>query len=94
MAQLSLDGMPSAARLRPYDTAWEATRRFVLQRDGYRCHWCKGPANTGDHVVALIDGGSRLDPGNVVAACTPCNSRRGAEAAQRRRSLGELSRHW
>lgn len=94
--QLILDGLPAPGPRpgRAYDADWEALRRYVLERDGYRCHWCKGPANTGDHVTALVDGGARLDPDNVVAACTPCNSRRGAEAQQRRRSLGELSREW
>lgn len=94
--QLHLDGVPPPiARVgRAYDADWEAVRRFVLERDEYRCHWCKGPATTGDHVEALVDGGARLDPVNIVAACIPCNSRRGAEAQQRRRSLGELSREW
>jgi 5-methylcytosine-specific restriction endonuclease McrA len=94
--QLTLDGLPVPV-VRPgraYDGDWDALRRFVLERDEYRCHWCHGPATTGDHVEALVDGGARLDPANVVAACIPCNSRRGADAARRRHSLGELSRDW
>ena len=94
--QLHLDGVPPPLPRvgRVYDGDWEVVRRFVLERDGFVCQWCKGPATTGDHVEALVDGGARLDPANIVAACIPCNSRRGAEAARRRHSLGELSRDW
>jgi 5-methylcytosine-specific restriction endonuclease McrA len=35
------------------------------------------PATTVDHVVPLVDGGARLDPKNLVAACSRCNSSRG-----------------
>lgn len=56
----------------------QAFRRFILQRDGYRCHWCEGRATSVDYLVALVDGGTALDAGNAVASCRSCNSRRGA----------------
>ena len=61
----------------PYDGAWRALVAMVLARDGWLCHWCGGRASEGDHVVPLRLGGGRLDPANVVAACRPCNARRG-----------------
>jgi 5-methylcytosine-specific restriction endonuclease McrA len=73
---------------RGYDWRWQKARAAVLDRDGYRCRWCGRPANTVDHVVALADGGARLDPANLVAACRPCNSKRGAETAQARKVGG------
>jgi 5-methylcytosine-specific restriction endonuclease McrA len=68
---------------RGYDRQWRKVREYVLIRDGHVCHWCGAPANTADHVVPLIDGGARLDPANVVAACRSCN---GARTANPRRS--------
>lgn len=65
---------------RGYDSAWRRlVSHVVLPRDGYRCQIampgvCAGRANTGDHIVPLSQGGERLDPDNVQAACSPCNS--------------------
>lgn len=64
-----------------------AARLVVLERDGYVCHWCGGPATEADHLVPRASGGTG-DPANMVAACKVCNARRGGElgAARRRRS--------
>lgn len=96
VGQLTLDGGEVVVERRrsPYDADWELVRRFVLERDQHRCHWCGKPANTVDHVQALADGGSRLDPANLVAACKPCNSRRGAERTNARRAGTITSRRW
>jgi len=51
------------------------TRRGVLQRDGYRCAYCAGRAETVDHVVPRSRGG-RHEWSNVVAACRRCNHRK------------------
>lgn len=51
------------------------TRRTVLQRDGQRCAYCTGPADTVDHVVPRSRGG-RHEWSNVVAACVRCNHRK------------------
>jgi 5-methylcytosine-specific restriction endonuclease McrA len=52
---------------------WKRTRLVVLRRDGYLCAYCGNPANTVDHIVARVRGGSdNMD--NLVAACARCNS--------------------
>lgn len=62
---------------RGMDYQYQRARLRVLNRDGYRCHWCGGQASTADHLVPRAHGGSS-DDGNLVAACLTCNSSRGA----------------
>ncbi|MFJ9125715.1 HNH endonuclease [Streptomyces sp. NPDC102340] len=71
---------------------WRMLRADVLDRDGHRCHWCKGPANTVDHLIPRVRGGSD-DVSNLAAACTACNSRRGQAEAQQPRNAPP-SRDW
>jgi 5-methylcytosine-specific restriction endonuclease McrA len=76
---------------------WRKLRLAVLARDRYRCHWCSRLADTVDHVVALAEGGARYDPANLVAACTTCNSKRGArtwQRVQRAKVAGQPSQQW
>jgi len=73
-----------SATRRGYDAAWQRLRLVVLERDGRVCRWCCGYADTVDHVTALVDGGARLDPTNLVACCRSCNSRRGQAVSARR----------
>jgi len=51
------------------------TRRAVLQRDGHRCAYCGGRADTVDHVHPRSRGGQHSWD-NVVAACRRCNHRK------------------
>ncbi|WP_205696214.1 HNH endonuclease [Conexibacter sp. SYSU D00693] len=53
------------------------TRRAVFARDGWSCQYCGSRANlTVDHVIPRSKGGpSTWD--NIVAACAPCNRRKG-----------------
>ena len=61
-----------------YSHHWRSvTRPRILYRDRYRCAYCGGYATTVDHVVPLIEGGAMHDPANLVAACKPCNDKRG-----------------
>ncbi len=54
-----------------------ASRREILRRDGHRCQYCgSSSALTIDHVLPRSRGGSHSWE-NVVAACNPCNSRKG-----------------
>ena len=53
----------------------------ILERDGFLCRYCGGPANTVDHVVPVERGGSH-DPLNLVAACSRCNESKGAKTLQ------------
>jgi len=51
--------------------------RTILLRGGPPCHWCGDPATTADHLTPRAHGGGHgLD--NLVPACAPCNTRRGA----------------
>ena len=62
----------------------QVTNTFLFARDGYSCQYCgrhrselKGREFlTRDHVVPVSRGGAN-DWGNVVAACSPCNNRKG-----------------
>src|SRR2546423_9550312 len=48
------------------------SRRAIFARDGWRCAYCKGPAETIDHVIPRSRGGRHAWE-NVVAACARCN---------------------
>lgn len=65
-----------------YGRSWQRVRALVLRRDGYRCMYCLGPGNTGDHVVPPSKGGAVADPRNAVAACAPCNTGKGDRTLQ------------
>lgn len=64
--------------------AW--SRPGVMARDRHRCGYCDGPASTVDHVLPRSRGG-RNTWTNTIAACDPCNQRKGdrtpAEAGMR-----------
>lgn len=72
--------VPSVVRLSryvrvPYRRAVPLTRRSVLERDGHRCAYCDGRADSIDHVVPRSRGGGHIWS-NVVAACARCNHRK------------------
>ena len=79
--------MPKAEYAGP---EWQAIRRQVLARDGHLCR-IRGPkctfkATQVDHVVAVSQGGPRLEPANLQAACAACNiGKRNSEVAARAR---------
>jgi 5-methylcytosine-specific restriction endonuclease McrA len=52
---------------------YQANRLRVLKRDDYSCYYCGSPANTVDHLIPLVKGGSHEEH-NLVACCTRCNS--------------------
>lgn len=80
---------------------WRDLRATILRRDADVCQirtpgtWpvgrrgetahCLVAADCVDHVVPLSKGGARYDPGNLRAACTPCNLLRAAQARADRR---------
>lgn len=73
--------VPSVVRLRtfvrvPYRRRAPLNRRGVFARDDHRCQYCGGPAESIDHVVPRSKGGEHVWE-NVVAACRPCNVRKG-----------------
>jgi 5-methylcytosine-specific restriction endonuclease McrA len=54
------------------------TRKAVLARDAYTCQYCGAASNglTVDHVIPRSRGGSSAWE-NIVAACAPCNRKKG-----------------
>ena len=66
------------SRRRTFGRPWRRLRETILERDGFLCRYCGGPANTVDHVVPVERGGSH-DPLNLVAACSRCNESKGAK---------------
>lgn len=54
-------------------------RRRVLARANHRCFYCSAPADVADHYQPLAAGGSDAED-NLVAACQPCNSKKGDQA--------------
>jgi 5-methylcytosine-specific restriction endonuclease McrA len=74
--------LPSVVALRRYVPVPKRvvfTRFNVFLRDGFRCQYCDGkfaPADlTFDHVLPRARGG-QTSWQNVVAACSPCNTRK------------------
>lgn len=73
--------IPSVIRLRsfvkvPFRHRAPLNRRGIFARDGHRCQYCDGPAESIDHVIPRSKGGEHVWE-NVVAACRPCNVRKG-----------------
>lgn len=67
---------------RGYDRTWRKLRLAILARDKYLCQIClqKGLlkiADAVDHKIPISQRPDlRLDPDNLQACCTPCNSRK------------------
>ena len=70
-------------RRRDIDTTqWRKLRVEILKRDGYICYLCGGDgADSVDHLIARVHGGSTFDRENLRAAHKVCNSRKGAKQA-------------
>ncbi len=69
--------VPSVVRLRhyvkvPFRRRAALNRRSVFARDGHRCQYCDGPAESIDHIIPRAKGGQHVWE-NVVAACRSCN---------------------
>ncbi len=72
--------LPSVIALREFvkqDRPPAFTRFNVFLRDGFKCVYCGSPDDlTFDHVIPRHMGG-RTSWDNIVAACSPCNLRKG-----------------
>lgn len=72
--------LPSVIALREFvkqDRPPAFTRFNVFLRDGFECVYCGSPDDlTFDHVIPRSRGG-RTSWDNIVAACSPCNLRKG-----------------
>jgi len=60
----------------PYRAHVGLSRRAIFARDGWKCVYCRGPAETIDHVLPRSRGGHHAWE-NVVAACARCNHTKG-----------------
>jgi 5-methylcytosine-specific restriction endonuclease McrA len=72
--------VPSVIRLRhfvkvPFRRRAPLNRRGIFARDGHRCQYCGGAAESIDHVIPRSRGGGHTWD-NVVAACRSCNVRK------------------
>lgn len=81
--------VPSVVKLRtyvrtPFGRRCALSRRGVFARDGHRCQYCGGRAESIDHVHPRSRGGAHSWD-NVVAACRRCN------ASKRDRLLSETT---
>lgn len=81
--------VPSVVKLRyfvrtPFLRRSALSRRGVFARDGHRCQYCGGRAESIDHVQPRSRGGEHTWE-NVVAACRRCNT------SKRDRLLGETT---
>lgn len=72
--------LPSVIALREFvrqDRPPAFTRFNVFLRDGFKCAYCGSPRDlTFDHVIPRSKGG-RTSWNNIVAACSPCNLKKG-----------------
>ena len=93
--------LPSVVSLKTYidqDRSPAFTRFNVFLRDGFTCQYCGHAGElTFDHVVPRSHGG-RTTWENIVAACPPCNLRKGgrtpAQAAMPIRQLPRRPNAW
>jgi hypothetical protein len=75
--------LPAVLRLLRYVKRWKLkgrpswSRTRLLERDNYRCAYCGGTASTVDHVKPRKRGGVS-EWLNTVAACEPCNFKKGS----------------
>ncbi len=60
----------------PFRTKVPLNRRAIFARDGHRCQYCHANAENIDHVIPRSKGGTHTWD-NVVAACRPCNAKKG-----------------
>lgn len=60
----------------PFRSRVPLNRRAVFARDAHKCQYCGAGAENLDHVIPRSRGGQHVWE-NVVAACQPCNARKG-----------------
>ncbi len=56
---------------------WKKLRITILDRDGWSCAVCHGPAHTVDHIIPRVKGGEMWNPSNLQSMCKSCNSSKG-----------------
>ena len=77
--------LPSVIRLRDYARIRRKeivlSRKNILKRDNHTCQYCgvRSVPMTIDHIIARKNGGNDSWE-NLVAACVPCNTRKGNQS--------------
>jgi 5-methylcytosine-specific restriction endonuclease McrA len=56
---------------------WKKLRITILDRDGWQCAICGGPADTVDHIIPRVKGGDMWASDNLQSLCKSDNSRKG-----------------
>lgn len=61
------------------DSRWDAVRRVVLARDGYKCIRCMGEAHHVHHrrvkgIGGTADESIKYGPGNCISLCFECHA--------------------
>ena len=56
---------------------WRIIRQRILKRDEYMCGYCGATASQVDHIIPSCQGGTEVES-NLLAACAPCNLRKGS----------------
>ena len=65
---------------------WARLRRFVKDRDGWRCRECgKAGRLEVDHILPVHKGGAFWDAGNLQTLCRPCHFAKSARENSRRK---------
>lgn len=78
----------------PYHhAAWPTIRPVILDRDNHTCQidsdTCTVTADCVDHIIPWQEGGAWFDHDNLRAACSRCNTSRGAS---RMHAMAKLNR--
>jgi len=64
---------------------WKRLRRFILDRDNWRCQSCGRAGRLEvDHILAVHLGGEFWDAGNLQSLCRPCHFAKTARENVRR----------
>ena len=72
--------------------AWKMLRRFVLDRDGWRCTKCGRAGAMEVHHVKPIEDGGLDEPGNLVTLCRGCHiAEHRTEIDTHKQAFGELA---
>lgn len=67
-----------------HSSEWKAAESASKAAAGYQCRMCgadhrKTPFKLrADHIIAIKDGGVKLDPGNIQVLCAACDNRKRA----------------
>ena len=56
---------------------WKKLRITILDRDGWQCAMCGGPADTVDHIIPRVKGGDMWATDNLQSLCKKDNSSKG-----------------